>query len=124
VVAIIALIFVNDALPAVTPSSYEDALVIWERSKDTAAYQAYAGNFSQFNNRLHLDERDGCYVLAPGPVNLMLVITHSGNDQFAVIDEVLSNVNNAKARCFERTYRGVRTKIPPFVPFVLQMGMQ
>ena len=80
--------------------------------------------FSQFNNHFHLDEKDGCYTLASGPVNLLLVNSHPKNSEFAVIERVLSDVDNAKARCFEKAYRGINTKIPPFLPFVLQLGMR
>jgi hypothetical protein len=53
----------------------------------------------------------------------MLVISRPDSSEFAVIEQVLADVDNAKARCFEKSYRGVRTKPPPFLPFVLQMGM-
>lgn len=79
--------------------------------------------FAQFNNHFHLDEKDGCYALGKEPVELMLVLTHREGDQFALIDQVLSDVDNAKASCFKKTYRGTRAKIPPFLPFVLQMKM-
>jgi hypothetical protein len=110
--------FADDA-----PRSYADAAAIWQRSRSTAEYQKYTDEFTQFNNHFHLDEKDSCYALAPGPVNLMLVISHQDNDEFAVIERVLSDVDNAKSRCFKNTYRGIRTKVPPFFPFVLQLGM-
>jgi len=59
------------------------------------------------SNHFHLDEKGGCYALACGPVNLMLVIAHSGDSEFAVIEQVFADVDNAKARCFEKTYRGI-----------------
>jgi hypothetical protein len=105
------------------PQSYDDAKAVWVRNRGTPEYQNYAAEFSQFNNHYHLDEKNGCYALAPGPVNLMLVISRPENSEFAVIEQVFADVGNAKARCFERSYRGVRTKIPPFLPFVLQMSM-
>ncbi len=119
----LALVISTAVFAGDSPHSYADAKAIWEQSKDTAAYQTYSTEFSQFNNHFHLDEKDGCYSLAPGPVNLMLVITHQDNGEFAVIEQVLSDVDNAKAHCFKMSYGGVRTKIPPFFPFVLQMTM-
>ena len=97
---------------------------MWERTKTRAEYQRYAQEFAQFNNHFRLDEKDGCYARAPGQVNLMLVITHSSGSEVAIIERVLSDVHSAKAQCFQNSYEGVRTKIPPFLPFVLQMGMQ
>jgi hypothetical protein len=43
--------------------------------------------------------------------------------EFAVIENVLSDSDSPKARCFINSYRGLQTKVPPYVPFVLQMSM-
>jgi hypothetical protein len=123
VIVVLAAIVATIAFAANSPPLYADAKAIWEKSKNTPEYQSYASEFAQFNNHFHLDEKDGCYALAQGPVNLMLVISNPGNGEFAVIERVLSDVDNAKSRCFKKSYGGVRTKIPPFLPFVLQMGM-
>ena len=120
---VIGLMFSATTFAADAPRSYAEAKTVWVKSRDKAEYQGYAAGFAQFNNHFHLDEKDGCYGLASGSVDLMLVITRPDNDEFAVIERVLSSVDNAKSRCFEKTYRGVRTKIPPYLPFVLQMGM-
>jgi hypothetical protein len=103
--------------------SFPEAKKIWEGTKDGEEYKSYAAEFAQFNNHFHLDEKDGCYALAKGPVELMLVITHRDDGQYAVIEQVLSNVDNAKSQCFRKSYGGIRTKVPPFLPFVLQMSM-
>jgi hypothetical protein len=123
VAATLALILSSATFAADATRTYADAKAIWLRSRNTQEYQHYAVEFSQFNNHFHLDEKDGCYALASGPVNLLLVISHTDNSEFAVVEQVLSDVDTAKARCFQKSYRGVRTKIPPFLPFVLQMGM-
>jgi hypothetical protein len=106
------------------PQSYSAARALWQQHRGTAEYQTYAAQFTQFNNHFHLDEKDGCYALAAGPVNLMLVITHQDTSEFAIIERVLTDVDNAKARCFEKSYHGIPTKVPPFLPFVLQMTMK
>ncbi|MFZ6846543.1 hypothetical protein [Undibacterium sp. RuTC16W] len=123
VAAILAVVGTTIAFAADAPNSYLSAKATWERTKDDTKYQAYAAEFAQFNNHFHLDEKDGCYSLAPGPVNLMLVITRPAKSEYAVIERVLSDVENAKAQCFKKSYGGVKTKAPPFVPFVLQMQM-
>jgi hypothetical protein len=123
-VAAFALAISAAGFAAESPRLYGDARALWNQNKDREEYQAYAAEFSQFNNHFHLDEKDGCYRLAPGPVELMLVITHSGGDKFAIIERVLSDVDNQKARCFKQTYGGIQTKIPPYLPFVLQMSMR
>jgi hypothetical protein len=111
------------AYGADVPRSYADARGVWEKHKDTVEYQTYASEFAQFNNHFHIDEKGGCYALGKGPVGLMLVITHPSNSQYAVVENVLSDVDSPKARCFIKSYLGLPTKVPPYVPFVLQMAM-
>jgi hypothetical protein len=122
-VALLVILTAATALAADAPQTFTAAKAVWEKSKDRAAYQTYASEFAQFNNHFRLDEKDGCYTLASGPVNLMLVISKPAGDAFAVVERVLTDVDNAKSRCFKKSYSGVRTKVPPFLPFVLQMGM-
>ena len=122
-VAASLILLVGGALAANMPSSFSAAKKIWEASKDRKEYQTYAVEFSQFNNHFHLDEKDGCYSLGKEPVELMLLITHKTGEQFADINNVFTSVDNAKAQCFAKTYRGLKTKVPPFLPFVMQMGM-
>lgn len=105
------------------PGSYSDAQAEWKKHMDSAEYQTYSSEFAQFNNHFHLDERGGCYALGKGQVGLMLVITHANGAEFAVVENVLSDVDSPKAHCFIKSYLGLQTKVPPYVPFVLQMSM-
>ena len=111
------------ALAAEAPRFFAEAEAVWKEKKDDTRYQSYAAEFTQFNNHLRLDEKGGCYALGAEHVNLMLIITHPATAEFAVVERVISDVESAKARCFRRSYEGLRTKIPPFLPFVLQMSM-
>src|SRR5687768_3355361 len=122
---VVVLVLIAGAAAAAedTPKSYKDAEAIWQMSRDTTAYQTYAAEFAQLNNAFRLDERDGCYSLAPGPVNLMLLVSAADGKGVATIERVFFETDNAKARCFERSYAGVPTKAPPFLPFVLQLRM-
>jgi hypothetical protein len=117
-IAIATLAYAADA-----PRSYADARGLWEKHKDTVEYQTYASEFAQFNNHFHIDEKNGCYALGKEPVGLMLVITHASSSQYAVVENVLSDADSPKVRCFIRSYLGLPTKVPPYVPFVLQMAM-
>jgi delta-aminolevulinic acid dehydratase/porphobilinogen synthase len=123
VAMMLALLAFSSSFAGDVYRSYDEAKAVWERNKSTAAYQDYSAAFTQFNNHFHLDEKDGCYALSSGPVNLMLIITHPDNSEFAVITKVLSDVDNAKSRCFQNSYSSVQTKVPPFLPFVLQLTM-
>jgi hypothetical protein len=107
-----------------TPTSYAEASALWSNSKDKPEYQQYAQEFAEFNNHFQLDSRGGCYQVGSGPVNLMLLITHTGSSQYALIERVYSDSQSQRAKCFVHSYRGLQTKVPPFVPFVMQMRMQ
>lgn len=117
-------IMASSPMRATSPeASFSSAKKIWQESKGRRDYQAYADGFAQFNNYYHLDEKDGCYALGNESVELMLVITHHGDDKYARIEKVLSNIDSPKSRCFRKSYEGLGTKIPPFFPFVFQMNM-
>lgn len=123
VAALLVLMTSNPMHATPTDMSFSSAKKIWQESKDQSDYQTYANEFAQFNNYYHLDEKDGCYALGNEPVELMLIITHHGNDKYARIEKVLSNIEGPKARCFRKSYEGLDTKIPPFFPFVFEMNM-
>ena len=125
IAAALTLAVCSSTTAADMPQSYKDAEAIWLRSRDSIEYQNYAAEFAQFSNALRLDERNGCYSLAPvGTLNLMLLITLTDGAEFATIERVFYDADNSKARCFERSYAGIAAKAPPFMPFVLQLRMQ
>ena len=106
------------------PKSYEDAEAIWQKTRDMREYQSYVAEFAELNNAFRIDERGGCYSLASGPVNLMLLVSPADAKGVATIERVFYDTDNAKARCFERSYRGLPTKAPPFLPLVVQLRME
>jgi hypothetical protein len=109
------------ALAADSMMSFGEPKKVWEASRNRKEYQTYGSEFARFNNNFHLDTKDGCYSLGGEAVELMLVIAHRRKEPFATIEQVLSSVENEKARCFMKSYIGIPTKTPPFFPFVLQM---
>lgn len=123
-IALAILLACSVALAADVPTSYDEAAAIWQEGNDTIEYQVYATEFAQLNNLFRLDERDGCYSLAPGPVNLMLLLSAADAKGVATIERVFYDPDNAKARCFENSYTGLPARAPPFVPFVLQLRME
>ena len=120
---LLAILLWSAAADAGPPTSYAEAEAAWKRTRDKPEYQSYAAEFTRFNNYFHLDEKDGCYALPSGTVSLFLVITNTDGAEFALIERALSSVNNPKSTCFKKTYEGLRTKAPPFLPFVLQLSM-
>ena len=109
---------------AVNLKEFTDAKLYWESTKDRPEYQSYLAEFIQFNNHFKLDSKDGCSAFAEDPVEIMLIITHLDKSKFAHIERVFTSEQNAKARCYEKSYKGIPTKIPPYTPFVIQMNMQ
>jgi hypothetical protein len=124
--AVIALMMLAPigALAGSSVGTYAEARKVWEQSKSKAEYQAYASEFAQFNNHFQIDVKSGCYATGAGSVSLMLVITHPDGDPYAVIERVFSDVGTTKALCFEKAYSGVQARVPPFMPFVLQMDIR
>jgi hypothetical protein len=121
--AVIVILACTSVLAEVGIESYADARALWLKTRDTPQYQNYLRDFVAVNNELHLDERAGCYSLSQPPVDLLLVITATPDHKAGVIQEVLADVSNEKARCFQAVYLGVRVPLPPFQPFILQMHM-
>jgi len=104
--------------------TFAAAKKIWEQNKDRKEYQTYAAEFAQFSNSFRLDEKGGCYAMGKERVELMLVITRHQGDEYALIDQALSDIDSAKASCFKKSYGGIRTKVPSFQPFVMQMAFE
>lgn len=97
---------------------------MWQQHITSVDYERYAEEFSQFNNYFRLDEKDGCYARGSDQANLMLIVTHPAGSKFAVIERALPDVPTAKAACFRNSYEGLKTKVPPFLPFILKMNFQ
>lgn len=74
-----------------TPRAYAEAEAAWKLARDRADYQQYGNEFVEFNNHFHLDVKDGCYALSDKPVSLMLVITHSDDGKYALIERALTD---------------------------------
>jgi len=123
-VSILALSLATGAAASPAVSTYSQARASWEKHRDSKEYQTYVEEFMQFNNHYKLDEKDGCYALPGGPVELMLVITHRDKESYALVEQAFTDNDSPKAQCFKKTYRGINTKVPPFLPFVIQMTMR
>lgn len=121
----VSLLFIGGvACAADVPKSYMEAEAIWQESRTSPAYQSYVTEFVQLNNLFRVDEQDNCYSLASGTVNLMLVVSSAEASGVAKIERVYFDTDNAKARCFERSFTGLPAKPAPFHPFVIQLSME
>ncbi len=99
--------------------TYEQALNVWETTKDREQYQSYAQAFAQWNNHFQLDTRNGCYAKGKEPLTILLVISDK-----AEIGPVMSSVGGEKAECFRLTYLGLKVGAPPFSPLVIRLNIE
>ena len=72
----------------------------------------YADAWAEFNNRYHLDERDGCFFKADGELTQILEIDASGK-----VVGYYSDKENGRSQCWSETYMGVVFPTPPFAPY-------
>lgn len=114
----------STANAADAPWSFEGVKSLWEKNRESQEYRQYAGEFMQYVNYYHIDKKGDCYALAPGPVELFLVIAKSDDDKFAEVQHVLTSADNEKSRCFQKAYLGLRVRVPPFLPYPLQLEMK
>lgn len=117
---LLALFAANLFIPtSFAGQSIADLEQLWEQSKDKPGYSQYLSEFTQYNNHHKLDSKDNCYNKAGGRVNMYLIINSK-----AKIESVITDVDNAKAQCFKKTYTGLLVKTPPFSPFIIPMTME
>jgi hypothetical protein len=57
-------------------------------------------------------------------VSLFIVINSPKGSDSGVVVEVLSDVDNAKSKCFRKSYLGIPVPKPPFSPLVLHKIME
>ena len=101
------------------PSSFSDAQQRFDAQPRTAATDAYADAWAEFNNAHDLDERDGCYFKAQGSLVQILQIDASGK-----VVGYFSDKDNGRSQCWRQTYLGLTFPTPPFAPFFHRLVMQ
>lgn len=99
--------------------SFGEAQKLVRESRQKPGYQEYLSEFVQYSNYIRLDERGGCYLMGSGEVKLVVVLTDK-----AVIESAVTDVNNEKAQCFRRIYRGTEVKKPPHTPFAIELTIK
>ena len=106
---------------AVPPMSkiYEGASSLFSAQPRTKETDAYADAWAAFNNSHHLDERDGCYFKATGPLVQILQINAEGTVVGYYSDKI-----NGRSECWRKTYMGVTFPKPPFAPFYHRLEMR
>jgi hypothetical protein len=100
-------------------SSFIDAQRMFDVQPRTDATDAYRTAWAEFNNAYGLDERDGCYRKANGPLVQIFQIDASGK-----IIGYFADRQNGRSRCWRQTYLGVTFPKPPFAPFLHRLKMQ
>ncbi len=100
------------------PSSFSDAQRLFDGQPRTEATDTYGAAWDGFNNAHRLDERDGCYARAAGPLVQILQIDANGK-----VVGYFADREDGRSRCWRKTYLGVTFPKPPFAPFLLRMQM-
>ena len=115
-----AALAVVPPVSAQTATGFEQANTRAEAQKSSQpdATSEYADVWANFNNQHDLDERDGCYFKAEGELIQILEIDRSGK-----VVGYFADKDNARARCWERTYLGVEFPPPPFAPYWQKLVM-
>ncbi len=65
-----------------------------------------------FNNERKLDEKNGCHAKSRNPITIVLVLDANGK-----VTNTMTDVENAKAKCFRDTYANVQFPRPPMAPY-------
>lgn len=102
------------AASADAPQGFEQANANVEAqiASEPEASSTYAETWAAFNNKHHLDERDGCYFKADGELTQILELDSSGK-----VVGYYANKENGRTECWRQTYLGVVFPKPPFAPY-------
>jgi hypothetical protein len=103
-----------------TNAGYKTQLARWEKLSTQPGFDAYVTAFISVQNIEHVDVNSGCYAHDVGTtVDLLLVVESSGRIGAAYTDN-----ESRKARCFRKTYVGIKMPIPPFSPFPVRIKVR
>jgi hypothetical protein len=72
----------------------------------------YETDTLRFNNEQKLDEKGDCHNKSQYPITIVLVLDASGK-----VTNSTTDVENAKAACFRKTYAEVQFPKPPIAPY-------
>jgi hypothetical protein len=72
----------------------------------------YENESIAFNNDRKLDQKGDCHGKSTYPVTIVLVLDAEGK-----VTKTMTDVENAKARCFRSAYDGVQFPRPPMAPY-------
>src|SRR5271169_604161 len=105
------------AASCASEGGYKSTLLRWDNLHNQPGFEAYVTTFIAAQNAAHLDSNSGCYQNNVGTtVDLLLVVESSGR-----ISAAYTDMESKKARCFRKTYVGVKAPIPPFSPFPMRI---
>ncbi len=95
-----------------------DKLHELQNSESNPTNSEYLTRRQEFENSIMLDEKDNCYSIDNKPIYLIIRINKTG-----VVDNVLSNEENDKAKCFRKVYLGSSFDAPPNGPIYVKKKM-
>lgn len=116
--ALVLLFLAGCASAPRTPSTFAEAQRLFDLQPRTRATDDYGTAWAEFNNAHDLDERDGCYFRAEGPLVQILQINKNGK-----VEGYFADKENGRSSCWRQTYLGLTFPKPPFAPFFHRLEM-
>jgi hypothetical protein len=104
----------SDAPEAPSPANPQFAgeMVKFNAQFPNAKATKYEEESIAFNNEKKFDEKNGCHGKSRNPITIVLVLDANGK-----VTQTMTDVENAKAKCFRETYAGVQFPKPPMAPY-------
>ena len=78
----------------------------------SAKASQYETETLRFNNEQKLDEKGDCHTKSMYPITIILVLDAAGR-----VTSSTTDVDNAKAACFRKSYAAVQFPKPPVAPY-------
>lgn len=101
----------NEA-PSPKNPAFSTELSKFDKQFPNAKATAYETETLAFNNEHKLDEKGNCHGKSIYPVTIILMLDAEGR-----VTSSITDVENAKAKCFRKAYAGVKFPRPPFAPY-------
>ena len=98
--------------------SFAGAQTLFDLQPRTEATKAYDASWYAFSNANRLDERDDCYSKGEGSLIQILEMDASGR-----ITGHFADHDDARSKCWRRTYLGVTFPKPPISPYYIRLEM-
>jgi len=98
--------------PSPTNPAFAGEMSKFNAQFPSAKATKYETETLRFNNEQKLDEKGDCHTKSQYPITIVLLLDASGR-----VTSSTTDVENAKAACFRKTYASVQFPKPPVAPY-------